>query len=69
MADRLTMTEADHYALSKCPDGWFECRDHDLVHLKNSDYRLQRLEARGKVESKYEGEWPNSVKKYRKVNQ
>lgn len=43
MVEKLAMTEADHYALSKCPDGWFEYRDRDLIYLKNSDYRLQRL--------------------------
>lgn len=60
----LTITEADRYALSKMPDGWFEW--HDVPYsVRCPEYRLSRLVDRGLVEREFEGAYPDIKWLYR----
>lgn len=60
------LTVADNEALTALPDGcWFTA-----IHLpiNRPQYRCERLENRGKLESRVTGEYPHLTKEYRKLS-
>lgn len=64
MSDELTITDADRFALTKMPDGWFEWHDVPAI-VRCPEFRLKRLVDRGMVERKLEGNYPDSRWLYR----
>ena len=60
----LKLTEADLSALREVPaKGWFDW--YDVILIRCTRFRLERLDARGVLESKVVGEWPDLRRLYR----
>ncbi|WP_147402988.1 hypothetical protein [Enterobacter sp. R1(2018)] len=59
------LSETDKDILANLPDDeWFE-----VMHLpiNRPQYRCERLEERGKLESRVTGEYPHIIREYRKM--
>jgi hypothetical protein len=66
MSKKKAITDADRYALTKMPEGWF--KPGDLPYLVRSPhFRCQRLEQLGQLERRIMGEIPDLWSEYRKI--
>lgn len=65
---KLKLTEADTYAMSRMPDGWFTADDVPPV-VRCPYFRCERLRDRGLLEWRVTGEIPNLQSEWRKVKQ
>lgn len=53
------LTKADIFAINNLPDGWFELGD--VPHtISRPEYRLNRLEESGHIETKHKRECPKN---------
>jgi hypothetical protein len=61
------LSKADMDALARMPEGWF-CVDEVPYMVRCPGYRCQRLEKRGKLESRVVGDNPRELtREYRKI--
>lgn len=63
-----TLSEADKYALSRMPKGWFSVDDLPPI-IRCPRFRCERLTDRGMLEWRVVGEYPHFESRWRKKEQ
>lgn len=68
MTKKPKMTKIDDEVLAKLPDDWFDPLDPDAIphYIRCPEHRCERLEAFGRLERRYAGTYPGSIRQYRK---
>ncbi|HAT2746500.1 TPA: hypothetical protein I8372_004167 [Citrobacter farmeri] len=60
-----TLTDADFEALNRLPSGWFRA---EHLPFNRPMYRCERLEKRGKLQSRVLGTYPNIWREYKIID-